>query len=65
MEECKELFKSFEGKSVIIKTQNNFIYHTSHLNVHVDSVSFVDIRGHQVILSLTEIKFISEENAKD
>ena len=61
MEERTQIFKSFEGKKVVIKTNSDFVYHTDNLLVYENSVFFIDNRGQETLLSFSEIKFIQEE----
>ena len=62
MEESKEVFKSFEGKSCLVITKSNFKYHADKLKVLEDAIFFTDNRGSQIMLSFEEIKFISEDS---
>ena len=60
MKERKQIYKTFEGKKILIITQSNFKYHTSNLQVFSDCVKFTDNRDQEIFLDINEIKFIQE-----
>ncbi len=62
MKESEEVYKFFESKPILVVTNSGFRYHTENMKVLDDSIFFTDNRGQQIIIKISEVKFIQEVN---
>jgi hypothetical protein len=61
MNQLNKVYKSFEGKKVLIITNSNFKYTSSDFKCLDDEFcSFTDNRGRFFVISMHEIKMIQE-----